>query len=115
MKIMQTLNKKPSPPPPSPPHTSERIDGYIFFRRLYTGACFLKILKLSRIKVQNVRIGVLGFLTMDNGINTRNDNLRVHTADSNIRTTSVETTARSRWLEWRRHGCPKVMGTTNYI
>jgi len=38
-------------------------------------------------------------------------NLRVHTAGSDIRTTSVGTTARSRWLEWHNHGCRKVTGT----
>ncbi len=48
------------------------------------------------------------------GVNTRTDNLRVHTASYDTRTTSVGTTARSRWLEWRSHGCPKVMGTTSF-
>jgi hypothetical protein len=46
---------KPSPPPP-PPH-------YWKNRRLYRGACFRKFSKFSRTKVQNVRTGVLGFLT----------------------------------------------------
>jgi len=49
----------------------------------------------------------------DKGVNTRTDNLRVHTAGSDTRTMSVGTTARSGWLEWRSHGCPKVMGTTS--
>ncbi len=61
--------------------------------------------------VQNVKTGVLGFLTSGKGINTRIDNLRIHMTDSDTRTTSVETTARSRWLKWRSHGCPKVTGT----
>jgi hypothetical protein len=77
------------------------------------------------------------------GVNTRTDNLRVHTAGSDTRTTSVRTivlshnivficgdinalrcyfgkifdygdqTERSGWLEWRSHGCPKVTGTTS--
>jgi len=65
-------------------------------RRLYKGACFWKFPKLSGTKVQNVRTGVLGFLMSVKGVNTRIDNLRVHTAGSDTRTTSVETTARSR-------------------
>jgi len=47
----------------------------------------------------NVRTGVLSFLTSGKGVNTRTDNLRVHTADSDTRTTLVKTTARSGWLE----------------
>jgi len=62
-----------------------------------------------------VRVGVLGFLTSGKGVNTRTDNLRVHTASSDTHTTSVGTTARSGWLEWRSHGCPKVMGTTSKL
>jgi hypothetical protein len=89
---------------PSPPHYRKN-------RRLYIGTCFQKFPKLSGTKVQNVRIGFLGFLMSGKGINTRTDNLRVHTAGFDTRTTSVETTARSRWLEWRNHGCPKVKGT----
>jgi len=50
----------------------------------------------------------------DKGVNTRTNNLRVHTAGSNTPTTSVETTTRSGWLEWRNHECPKVTGTTSY-
>jgi hypothetical protein len=49
------------------------------------------------------------------GVNTQIDNLRVHTAGSDTRTTSVETTTRSGWLEWHSHGCPKVMGTTSIL
>jgi hypothetical protein len=49
------------------------------------------------------------------GVNTRTDNLRVHTAGSDTCTTSVGTTTRLGWLERRSHGCPKVMGTTSMI
>jgi len=64
-------------------------------------------------KVQNIRTGVLGFLTSGKGVNIRTDNLRLHMAGSDTCTTSVETTARSKWLEWRSHGCPKVTNTTS--
>ncbi len=93
---------------PSPPPRHYRKN-----RRLYRGTCFLNFPKLSGTKVQNVRIGVLGFLTSGKGVNTRTDHLRVHTAGSDTRTTSVRTTARSGWLEWHSHGCPKVTGTTS--
>jgi hypothetical protein len=66
-------------------------------------------------KVQNVKTGFLGFLTSGEGVNTRTDNLRVHRAGSDTRTTSVGTTTRSGWLEWRSHGCPKVTSTTSLI
>jgi hypothetical protein len=92
----------PSPPP-----------NYRKNRQLYRGACFRKFPKLSGTKVQNVRTGVLGFLTSGKGVNTQTDNLRVHTIGFDTRTTSVGTTACSRWLEWRSHGCPKVTGTTS--
>jgi hypothetical protein len=88
---------------PSPPHYRKN-------RRLYREACFRKFPKLLGTKVQNVRTGVLGFLTSDKRVNTRTDNLRVHTAGSDTRTTSVGTTVRS---GWRSHGCPKVTGTTS--
>jgi hypothetical protein len=91
---------------PFPPH-------YWKNQRLYKGACFRKFSKLSGTKVQNVKTRVLGFLTSGKGVNTQTDNLRVHTAGSDTRTMSVETTARSGWLEWRNHGCPKVTGTTS--
>ncbi len=94
----------PSPPPPP---------NYRKNRQLYRGACFRKFPKLSGTKVQNVRTGVLGFLTLGKGVNTRTDNLKVHTAGSDTRTMSVGTTTRSRWLEWHSHGCPKVMSTTS--
>jgi hypothetical protein len=62
--------------------------------------CFRKFPKISGTKIQNVRTGVLGFFMLGKGINTRTDNLRVHTAGSNTRITSVGTTTHSRWLEW---------------
>ncbi len=93
----------PSPPPPN----------YRKNRQLYRRACFRKFPKLSGTKVQNVRTGVLGFLMLGKGVNTRTNNLRVHTVGSDTRTTSVGTTARSGWLEWRNHGCSKVTGTTS--
>jgi len=93
---------------PSPPQYRKN-------RRLYRGACFQKFPKLLGTKVQNVRTGVLGFLTSGKGINTRTNNLKVHTAGSDTRTTSVGTTAHSGWLEWCSHGCPKVTGTTSLI
>jgi hypothetical protein len=102
----QMGEKKTSPPPPPPPRYQKN-------RRLYRGACFRKFPKLSRTKVQNVKTGVLGFLTSGKGINTRTDNLKVHTAGSDTRTTSVGTTARSGWLEWHNHECRKVTGTTS--
>jgi hypothetical protein len=95
-------------PLPPPPHYRKN-------RWLYRGACFRKFPKLSGTKVQNVRTGVLGFLTSGKGVNTRIDNLRVHMVDFDTRTTSVGTTARLRWLEWRSHGCPKVTGTTSFF
>ncbi len=74
---------------PLPPHYRKN-------RWLYRGVCFLKFPKLSGTKVQNVRIGVLGFLIPSGkGVNTRTDNLRVHTAGFDTRTTSVETTTLS--------------------
>jgi hypothetical protein len=94
------------PPRPPPPH-------YWKNRRLYKGACFRKFPKLPGTKVQNVRTGVLGFLTLGKGVNTRIDNLRVHTPGFDTRTMSVETIVRSKWLEWRSHECPKVTGTTS--
>jgi len=93
---------------PSPPHYRKN-------RRLYRRACFRKFPKLSETKVQNVRTGVLGFLTSGKGVNTRTDNLRVHTAGSDTHTTSVGTTTHSGWLEWRSHGCLKVTGTTSLL
>jgi hypothetical protein len=93
-------------PPPPPPHYRKN-------RRLYRGVCFWKFPKILGTKIQNVKTGVLSFLTSSKGVNTRTDNLRVHTAGSDTRTMSVETTARLRWLEWRSHGCPKVTGTTS--
>jgi hypothetical protein len=92
--------------PPPPPHYRKN-------RRLYRGVCFQKFPKLSGTKVQNVKTGVLGFLTSGKGVNTRTDNLRVHTTGSDTHITSIRTTARLGWLEWCSHGCPKVTGTTS--
>jgi hypothetical protein len=75
------------PPPPPPPHYRKN-------RWLYRGACFRKFPKLSGTKVQNVRTEVLGFLMSSKGMNTRTDNLRVHTARFDTRTTSVRTTSK---------------------
>jgi len=94
-----TIGSHPSPTAPEvdiktfpfplpPPHYQKN-------RQLYKGACFRKFSKLSETKVQNVRTGVLGFLTLGKGVNTRTDNLRVHTVGSNTRTTLVGTTVRS--------------------
>jgi hypothetical protein len=113
-RVGMTVGSHPSPTAPeadiktfpSPPHYRKNW-------RLYRGACFRKFPKLSRTKVQNVRTGVLGFLMSGKGINTRIDNLRVHTAGFDTRTMLVETTTRSGWLEWRSHRCPKVTGTTS--
>ncbi len=83
---------------PLPPPNSRKN------QRLYRGAYFRKFSKFSGTKVQNVRTGVLNFLTSGKGVNTRTDNLRVHTAGSDTCTMSIGTTARSRWLEWRNQG-----------
>jgi hypothetical protein len=72
---------------PLPPH-------YRKSRWLYRGACFRKFPKLSGTKVQNVRTGVFS-PPSGKGVNTRTDNMRVHTAGSDTRTTSVETIALS--------------------
>jgi hypothetical protein len=113
-KVGMTVGSHPSPTAPeadiktfpSPPH-------YWKNWQLYRGTCFRKFPKLSGTKVQNVRTGVLGFLILGKGVNTRTDNMRVHMAGSDTRTTSVGTTVRSGWLEWRSHACSKVMGTTS--
>jgi len=100
-------NIKTFPSPPTPP-TNYRKN-----RWLYRKTCFWKFPKLSGTKVQNVKTGVLGFLTSGKGINTQTNNLRVHTVGFDTRTTSVGTTTRSGWLEWHSHRCPKVTGTTS--
>ncbi len=110
-----TVGSHPSPTAPEadiktfPPPPNYRKN-----RRLYRRACFRKFSKLSGTKVQNVKTGVLSFLTSGKGVNTWTDNLRVHTAGFDIDTMSVRTTTRSGWLEWRSHGCPKVTGTTSH-
>ncbi len=112
--VGMTVESHPSPTAPevniktfpSPPHYPKN-------RRLYRGTCFRKFSKLLRTKIQNVKTEVLGFVTSGKGVNTRTNNLRVHTADFDTGTTSIRITACSGWLEWRSHGCPKVMSTTN--
>jgi len=117
LRVGMTVGSHPSPTAPEadiktfpspPPHYRKN-------QWLYRGACFQKFPKLSGTKVQNVRTGVLGFLTSGKGVNTQIDNLRVHTVGSDTRTTSVETIAHSGWLEWRSHECPKVTGTTSFF
>jgi hypothetical protein len=114
-RVGMTVRSHPSPTAPEadiktfpspPPHYQKN-------RWLYRGTRFRKFPKLLETKVQNVRTGVLGFLTSGKGVNTRTDNLRVHTVGFDTCTTSVGTTARSGWLEWRSHGCPKVTCTTS--
>ncbi len=96
-RVGMTVELHPSPTAPeadiktSPPHYRQN-------QRLYRRTCFQKFPKLSGTKVQNVRIGVLGFLTSTKEVNTWNDNLRVHTASFDTRTTSVGTTAH--WGGW---------------
>jgi len=108
-KVGMTVGSHPSPTAPKANIKTFPSPPYWKNQRLYKEACFRKFPRLSRTKVQNVRTEVLGFL----GVNTRTDNLRVHTASSDTRTTSVGTTTRSRWLEWHSHGCLKVTGITS--
>ncbi len=114
-RVGMTVGSHPSPTAPEadiktfPPPPNYRKN-----RRLYRRACFRKFSKLSGTKVQNVKTGVLSFLTSSKGVNTRTDNMRVHTAGFDTGTTSIRTTTRSGWLEWRSHGCPKVTGTTSH-
>jgi hypothetical protein len=80
--LITNIKTFPSPPP----HCRKN-------RQLYRRACFRKFPKLLRTKVQNVRTGVLGFSPLSGkGVNTRIDNLRVHTVGSDTCTTSVGTT-----------------------
>jgi len=107
-RVGMTVGSHPSPtapeadiktfPSPLPP-TTKRTDGYIE-ERVFEN-------------FQNFREPRFKMSEPGKGVNTRTNNLRVHTADSNTRTTSIGTTARSRWLEWRSHRCPKVTGTTS--
>jgi hypothetical protein len=78
---------------PSPP-TTEKTDDYIEERVFGNFQNFRE----PRFKMSKM-FWVLGFLTSGKGVNIRPDNLRVHTAGSDTCTTSVGTTARSRWLE----------------
>ncbi len=97
---------------PLPPPTIERIDDYIEERVFENFQNFRE----PRFKMSEPGFWVFS-PPSGKGVNTRTDNLRVHTAGSDTRTTSIETTARSGWLEWRSHECPKVTGTTsiNYL
>jgi hypothetical protein len=71
---------------PLPPHYRKN-------RWLYKGACFRKFQKISRIKVQMLELRFWVFSPLSGkGVNTLTDNLRVHTASSDTRTTSVGTT-----------------------
>ncbi len=86
-----------------PPPTTKRTDGYIE--------------ELSGIKVQNVKTGFWVFsLPSGKGVNTRTDNLRVHTTGSDTRTTSIGTTALSHNIVFicRGYKCLRV-GPTSVI
>ncbi len=74
---------------PSPP-TTERTDGYIEERVFANFQNFRE----PRFKMSEPEFWVLS-PPSGKGVNTRTDNLRVHTAGSNTRTTSVGTTALS--------------------
>jgi len=93
---------------PSPAPTTERTDDYIEERVFGNFQNFWE----PRFKMLEPGFWVFS-PPSGKGVNTRTDNLRVHTASSNTRTTSVRTTAYSGWLEWRSHECPKVTGTTS--
>jgi hypothetical protein len=88
---------------PPPPPITKRTDGYIE--------------ELSGIKVQNVKTGFWVFsLPSGKGVNTWTDNLRVHTAGSDTRTTSIGTTALSHNIVFicRGYKCLRV-GPTSVI
>jgi hypothetical protein len=92
------------------PPTTERTGGYIE-ERVFGN--------FQNFREPSFKMSKPGFWVFSpssgKGVNTRTDNLRVHMAGSDTRTMSVGTTARSGWLEWRSHGCPKVTGTTSII
>ncbi len=94
---------------PSPP-TTERTDNYI-------EECVFE--NFQNFREPRFKMSEPGFWVFSpssgKGINTRTDNLRVHTAGFDTRTTSVGTTSRSGWLEWRSHGCSKVTSTTSFV
>jgi len=94
------------PLPPNP--TTERTGGYIEERVFENFQNFRE----PRFKMSKPGFWVFS-PPSGKGVNTRIDNLRVHTTSSDTRTTSVRTIARSGWLEWRSHGCPKVTSTTS--
>jgi len=88
---------------PLPPPTTERTGSYIEERVFGNFQNFQE----PRFKMSEP-----GFLVFSppsgKGINTRTDNLRVHTAGSDTRTTSVETTALS-------HNIVFICGDTNAL
>jgi hypothetical protein len=111
-----TIGSHPSPTAPEmdiktfpSPLTTERTGGYIEERVFENFQNFRE----PRFKMSEPEFWVFS-PPSGKGVNTRTDNLRVHTVGSDTRTTSVGTTARSRWLEWHSHGCSKVTGTTCY-
>ncbi len=75
-------------PLPPPPHTTERTGGYIEARVFEN---------FQNFREPRFKMSELGFWVFSppsgKGVNTRIDNLRVHTAGSDTRTTSVGTTA----------------------
>ncbi len=113
-----TIGSHPSPTAPeadiktfpSHPPTTEKTGGYIeegVFENLQN-------FREPRFKMSKPGFWVFS-PPSSKGVNTWTNNLRVHTAGSDTRTTSVKITAHSGWLEWRSHGRPKVTGTTNNI
>jgi hypothetical protein len=94
---------------PLPPPTTERTGGYIEERVFENFQNFQE----PRFKMSKPGFWVFS-PPLGKGVNTGTDNLKVHTASSDIRTTSVGTIACSGWLEWRSHECPKVTGTTSF-
>jgi len=88
-----------------PPPTTERTDGYI------EEHVFGNFQNFREPRFKMLKPGFWVFSpSSGKGVNTRTDNLRVHMAGSDTRTTSVGTTPRSGWLEWHSHGCLKVTG-----
>jgi hypothetical protein len=75
---------------PSPPPITERTGGYIEVRVFRNFQNFRE----PRFKMSEPRFWVFS-PPSGKGVNTRTDNLRVHTAGSNTRTTSVGTTVLS--------------------
>jgi hypothetical protein len=82
-------DKKTTPPPPPPP-TTERTGGYI--EELVFGN--FQNFQEPRFKMSEPRFWVFS-PPLSKGVNTRTDNLRVHTTSSDTRTTSIGTIALS--------------------